>query len=851
MINESRSIKRDEHGLTDNQVKVRQEKFGENTITRKKRVSPVKIFLEQFNDVIIWVLLGATLISGLMGDKADAVTIIIIVFMNAILGFIQEFRTEKALEALKTLSAPTCKVIRNRNINVVNSESLVPDDIVILEAGDRVPADCMIIKSNGITLDEALLTGESIGVNKTSDRNNNKIYMGTVVLKGKAVVKVIEIGMDTEMGKIAHMLNNIEEEKSPLKKRLNHLGKIMVYICIGICLIVGLLGILRGEDPKDMFLVAVSLAVAAIPEGLVAIVTVSLALGVSRMLKRNALVRKLHAVETLGCTSVICSDKTGTLTENNMKVQKMYFSGQEYDKGFEELTALKKVFTYCNDCNFNYVKKNISSIVTGDPTETGLVKPFYRKGDALKTFMLLEERVYDIPFDSSRKMMSVVTSMNGRKTAYIKGAPEKILKLCRKIIINGREEEMTVEHRKNILAMIDKYSGEGLRCIAGAVKKNITSLDSQIERDITFAGLAAMKDPLRKSARKAVKKCQTAGISVVMITGDHQNTAFYIGKDLELCKSKKEVLTGNDINNMSEADLDKKLDTIKVFARVNPEHKLKIVKAFKRRGEIVAMTGDGVNDAPAVKEADIGISMGINGTDVTKEASSMILLDDDFSTIVASVEEGRKIYDNIRKFIRYLLSCNLGEILTMFLASIFYLKTPLLPIQILFVNLATDGLPALALGIDGAEDDVMKRKPRCSKESIFARGLKEKIIVRGALIGICTVLAFVTAQLFGYSLEISRTIALGTLVISQLIHVFECRSETQNLLSINMLGNKPLIMAVLISIVMLLGIIYNPFLQGVFHTVALNYSQWLVIAFFSNIIALINCSYSFLDKKYY
>ncbi|WBW95402.1 cation-translocating P-type ATPase [Oceanirhabdus sp. W0125-5] len=849
MIHKTTETFKEDHGLSNSEVKLRQERYGMNTIKKKKKLSPIKIFLDQFNDVIIWVLLGATVISGIVGDRADALTIIIIVFMNAILGFVQEFRTEKALEALKTLAAPTSKVIRNGAIKVINSEELVPGDIIILETGDRIPADCVITYSSGVTVDESLLTGESVGVNKNSNKGKNIIFMGTVVLKGKARAKVIETGMNTEMGKIAHMLNSIDEDKSPLKKRLNQLGKIMVYLCIVICVIVSALGIYRGQDPTQMLLTGVSLAVAAIPEGLVAIVTVSLALGVSRMLKRNALVRKLHAVETLGCTSVICSDKTGTLTENKMKVQKIFCSGRVYSDGFNELTVLKKIFTYCNDCNFSFMKRKVEHAVTGDPTETGLIKPFYNKVETLKSTLAIEKRIYDIPFDSSRKMMSVVTELGGKKTAYIKGAPEKIIHKCDRIYIDGKERELTLEYKRQILKTIDDFAGEGLRCIGGAIKYNVNNLNESIEEKLIFVGIAAMKDPLRAEAKKSVKRCKEAGISVVMITGDHKKTAYFIGKELSLCKSLDEVLTGADLEVMSEVELEKKLDNIKVFARVNPEHKLRIVKAFKRKGEIVAMTGDGVNDAPAVKEADIGISMGINGTDVTKEASAMILLDDNFSTIVSSVEEGRKIYDNIRKFIRYLLSCNLGEILTMFLASIFYLKSPLLPIQILFVNLATDGLPALALGIDGAEEDVMLRKPRSSKESIFARGLKEKIFIRGTLIGICTVLAFITAQLFGMTIETSRTIALGTLIISQLLHVFECRSENKTLFSINVLGNKALLGAVFISLLMLLLIIYNPFMQSIFHTVGLSHPQWLIIIFYSNIIAFINNLFSLFDKR--
>lgn len=833
-------------GLTQAEAARRLKKYGPNRLEKKKKISPAKIFFSQFNDFIVWVLIVATVISGIMGEKADAVTILIIIIMNAVLGFIQEYKTEKSLEALKELAAPTAKVIRDGNIKVINAEDLVVGDLVVLESGDRIPADCMMVEDSNFMTDESLLTGESIGVEKSSRGNNSSIYMGTIVLTGKGKARIIQTGMKTEMGKIAGMLNSIEGEKSPLKKRLDSLGKILVVLCLVICAIVTLTGIWRGQDMYEMFLLGVSLAVAAIPEGLAAIVTVALALGVSRMLKRNALVRKLPAVETLGCTSIICSDKTGTLTENKMTVKALYFDGKVYKVDKEsvpENLLLKKAFTYCNDCNFDFKESSITKSLFGDPTETALIKGFFAATKDLKVFLDRAKRVYDIPFDSDRKMMSVIMKEGNKETCYVKGAPERIVNRCKYILDRGEVKLFTSDQRQRVLKAVESMSFDALRCIAGAYKDEGITKGKGLEENLVFVGIAGIIDPPRREAKEAVLKCKMAGIRAVMITGDHRNTAFAIGKQLDICKDQSQVITGEELDNLSDKQLAAKVDNISIFARVSPNHKLRIVKAFKSKNKIVAMTGDGVNDAPAVKEADIGISMGISGTDVTKEASSMILLDDNFATIVSAVEEGRVIYDNIRKFIRYLLSCNLGEVLTMFLASLFYLDTPLLPIQILLVNLATDGLPAMALGVDPPDGDIMSGKPRPKNESIFARGLSEKIIVRGSLIGVCTVLAFLAGKYYGYDLRTCRTLALTTLVMSQLIHVFECRSERHSIFEIKLFTNPYLVGAVAISITMILCVLYIPFMQAVFHTSALHIGQWGIVLFFSGIIALVNSLY--------
>lgn len=839
-------------GLSTKEAERRIEQFGLNELQHKEKISVMKIFLSQFNDFIVWVLIAATIISGIIGDKADALTILIIVIINAILGFVQEFRTEKSLEALKELAAPTCKVLRDSSIKIINSIYLTIGDIVILEAGDRIPADGDFVESSGLVIDESLLTGESVGVNKESHSKNSTGFMGTTIVKGKGILKVNSIGMKTEMGKIAHLLQNIEEEKSPLNQRLDSLGKVLVVICLVICAIVTVMGIIRGNDITEMFLLGVSLAVAAIPEGLAAIVTVALALGVSRMLKRNALVRKLPAVETLGCTSVICSDKTGTLTQNKMTVKEVYLNGKITDiekDNLTDYTKLMKCLVYCNDCNYDFTKKKMSETLHGDPTELALINMFFKDVPKLEEYISKVHRVYDIPFDSTRKMMSVIMNENGKETCYVKGAPERLLDRCNYILENNKIKPFTYQKKKQVMDFISAMSSRALRCLAAAYKEENLSKNSKLEENLIFIGVTGSIDPPRKEAGEAVLKCKLAGIKPIMITGDHQNTALAIAKSLNICNNDSQVMTGEQIENIDDKELEEKVNKIRVFARVSPSHKLRIVRAFKKNKNVVAMTGDGVNDAPAIKEADIGIAMGISGTDVTKEASSMILMDDDFSTIVAAVEEGRIIYDNIRKFIRYLLSCNLGEVLTMFLATVFYLPNPLSPIQILLVNLATDGLPAIALGVDPADSDIMRQMPRAKNESIFARGLVEKIVVRGTLIGLCTLLAFMVGRYYRMDLETCRTLALCTLVMSQLIHVFECRSERHSIFEIKLFTNMWLVGAVLVSIILICLVLYVPFLREIFHTVALNLKQWLIVLFFSGIIALINSVYLLVKSK--
>ncbi len=839
-------------GLTQFQVEKNIKKYGKNTIKEKKKTSAISILLSQFNDIMIWILVFATIVSGILGDIADAIVVIAIIIINAVLGFVQEFRTEKSLESLKKLSSPTTKVIRDRNLKIIDATDLTVGDLIVLESGDRIPADAKIINGN-LNIDESLLTGESIGVDKSARNKENRIFMGTTVLKGKAYAEILTIGMKTEMGKIANMLQNIEQDKSPLKERLEGLGKVLVVICLSICAIVSVIGIARGQSITDMFLIGVSLAVAAIPEGLPAIVTVALALGVSKMLKKKALIRKLPSVETLGCTSVICSDKTGTLTENKMVVKGIFFDGKVFENNDSQNNKnemLKKIFTICNDFDINKGGKLFRDQIIADPTEKALIEYYFSDSESLKKYCESYTKISEIPFDSDRKMSTVIVRDNSSRQSILlsKGAPEKIISRSKYYLHRGSVISLTSSKKQEILKEIEMLSLRGLRCLGAAYKVDGINRTGDVERDFIFVGFCAIIDPPRKDSKEAVVKCKEAGISTIMITGDHKNTAFAIAKDLRICNSVSEVLTGDELDKMSDKLLGNAIKNTKVFARVTPKHKLRIVQAFKNSNHVVAMTGDGVNDAPAIKEADIGISMGISGTDVTKEASSMILLDDNFSTIVSAVEEGRKIYLNIRKFIRYLLSCNIGEVLTMFLASMFSLPNPLTPIQILFVNLATDGLPALALGVDNSHDSIMNQPPRPRNESIFSRGLWEKILFRGAIIGISTIFTFIIGLYMGFSLNTCRTMTLATLVLSQLIHVFECKSENRSIFEINLLSNKYLLFSVAISVIMILAIIYIPFLQGVFKTTSMSLIQWGIVIIFSACITVLSGIYSLIKK---
>jgi len=862
-----------EKGLSSKEASTRLAEFGLNQLKEIKKASPLTMFFNQFKDFMVLVLIGAALISGTLGEYADALTILAIIILNAILGFVQEYRAEKSLEALKKLASPEAKVIRDGLQITISADKLVPGDLLLIEAGDRIPADARILEAVNLEVDEAILTGESHPVKKSAEviiaekvglgDQKNTLFLGTVVTRGRAKAVVISTGMQTEMGKIAGMMQEVEEEETPLQKRLDQLGKILVVFCLLICGVVVITGVWRGEKLYQMFLTGVSLAVAAIPEGLPAIVTVALAIGVQRMIRRNAIVRKLPAVETLGCATYICSDKTGTLTQNEMTVRQVYCDGETYfvtGEGYEPkgelqlngkpvnlksskaLELLAKTCALCSNTDLQKQKDNSpfkkkgsgkNWSIIGDPTEGALVV-LAAKAGIWPSESRLGKRLLEIPFDSERKRMSVLYEEdNNKRMLYIKGAPDVVLNLCSHVLLKDRIVPLNHELKEQILQQNAQMGERALRVLGMAYRElaSVTDLaENELEQNLTFLGLAGMIDPPRQSAIKAIQICKQAGIKVVMITGDHQNTARAVAKELGLLSEGGLVVTGNELDHLDDDELRAVIKDIKVYARVSPAHKLRIVKALKEKGEVVAMTGDGVNDAPAVKEADIGVAMGKTGTDVTKEASAMILADDNFATIVAAVEEGRGIYENIRKFIRYLLSCNVGEVLTMFFAALLALPLPLLPIQILWVNLVTDGLPAMALGVDNPDRDIMARPPRHPKESIFSHGLWLKIASRGLQIGLGTLLVFVLSNyLSNGNLILARTAAFATLVFSQLFHVFDCKSERYSVFEVGVFSNIYLVLAVTCSVLMELAVIYLPSLQPIFKTQALNLYNWILI----------------------
>ncbi|WP_391572046.1 calcium-translocating P-type ATPase, SERCA-type [Cohnella sp.] len=872
-------------GLSREQATERLGTLGPNELAEKRGDSPLKLLLNQFKDFMVLVLVGATIISGLLGEMLDALTIIAIILINGVLGFYQEYRAERSLRALKELSAPFAKVVRDGELLHIPARELVSGDVVLLESGDRVPADLRFVECNDCSVDESALTGESVPVVKTAGKldtadlalgdRKNCGYLGTMVTRGTAKGIVTVTGMQTEMGKIADLIQQTEEAETPLQHRLEQLGKILIVVALALTVVVVLAGILHGQPAYDMFLAGVSLAVAAIPEGLPAIVTIALALGVQRMIKRRAIVRKLPSVETLGCASVICSDKTGTLTQNKMTVTKLWLGGRTVEvtgegyeptgllkengksidaKGDAALRRLTQIAALCNNSDLSQqeaaadAKKRKSTKgelpvseamewkIQGDPTEAALLVLAAKTGLVKSALQSLYTRVKEFPFDAERKRMSVLVSHQGGKLVCAKGAPDLLVSQCAYVLWDDQVVPFTASLKNKVLAANEAMARESLRVLGMAyrdVKAHETCASGeQAESGLIFVGLTGMMDPPRKEVKEAIYKCRQAGIKTVMITGDHGTTAEAIARTLGIIGREGRVITGTELAAMTDEDLEKVADDVNVYARVSPEHKLRIVQALQRRGHVVAMTGDGVNDAPAVKAADIGIAMGITGTDVTKEASALVLSDDNFSSIVAAVEEGRGIYENIRKFIRYLLASNVGEIMTMFLAMMAGLPLPLVPIQILWVNLVTDGLPAMALGVDQAESDLMQQKPRAAKENIFARRLGWKIVSRGVLIGLCTLGAFVLALKAGEGqsnqLVHAQTVAFATLVMAQLIHVFDCRSS-RSIFHRKLLENKFLVFAVLSSLVLMLAVLYIEPLQPVFKTVPLDLRDWALV----------------------
>ena len=779
-----------ETGLNENQVQERKVKFGENKLADKKKENIIIKFLKQFNDFMIIILIIASIISAIVakldgsGDYIDSIIIIAIVVFNSIMGLIQEAKAEKSLEALKTMTAPVSKVKRKGKIITVKGTELVPGDIILLEAGNYVPADARLISSSNLKVEESSLTGETVPVLKEANpilKNEipigdiiNMVFSSTIIVNGHGEAIVTETGMNTKVGKIANMIITDEAPQTPIQKKLAEVGKILGICCILICISIFIIGIFKKISPIEMFMTSVGLAVAAIPEGLPAIVTIMLSIGVTKMAKKNSIIRKLPAVETLGGSSVICSDKTGTLTQNKMKVveTKTMVQNEENKRFILELGSM------CTDAQVEYT--NGSKLANGEPTEIAIVNAALDEGIDKSELYVEMERVKDIPFDSNRKMMTTIHKIDRGYRIITKGAPDVIMDRCNKYKDGKSLKNMDEATKKKIEDTNFDMAQKALRVIAVAYKdvNNIPSVaDSKtVENGLIFVGLIGMIDPPREGVKEAVATCKRAGIKTVMITGDHIVTAKAIARELGILRMNDLAITGAELDKISESELEKNIMRYSVFARVSPEHKVKIVKAFRKTGAVVAMTGDGVNDAPALKNADIGIAMGLNGTDVAKNAADMVLADDNFVTIVEAVKHGRNIFDNIKKAVHFLIATNVGEIVTIFLGLVMGLKSPLLAIQLLWINLVTDSLPAIALGLEPPDKDIMNRKPRDSKKSLFADGLWEKIFVEGTMLGILTLVCFSIGNNL-YGLEVARTMAFVSLGMLELIHSFNVKSE--------------------------------------------------------------------------
>ena len=830
------------NGLRAAEAKKRLEQQGPNQLTQQNKTSAAGMFLAQFKDLMIVILAAATVLSAAMGETTEAITIIVIVLLNAVMGFVQEYRTERTLESLKAMSAPEAKVVRDGRQQTIPAHELVCGDLIRLTAGDRIPADAVAASCVSLSSDESILTGESLPVRK---KNGSPLYMGATITEGHCEATVTATGMQTEMGRIAGMLNDHREEKTPLQKRLDQLGKFVAAACLVVCLAVSLIGWWKGESLIDMMLTGISLAVAAVPEGMPAIVTIVLALSVGRILKKGAVIRKLHAVETLGSAGVICTDKTGTLTQNRMTVKEIYCGGKQITVAGEGLSAQGNF--YCNGRPISPTKDpvlsrlmRVAALCTearisrngdryepqGDPTEIALLIAAAKGGVTRESLAPQLKTISEHPFDPVRKRMSVTVLGKEGKILLCKGAPDLLLDRCTAIALPGASRAMTAADRREIQNAAADMAKRALRVI-GLAESNDPAGG---EERMTFLGLAGMIDPPRPEVAAAVRDCRRAGIRPVMITGDHRDTAAAIARQVGILRPGDEVLTGEEIEWLTDAELAARCRRISVYARVSPAHKLRIVKAWKAAGKVVAMTGDGVNDAPAVKAADIGVAMGIAGTDVTKEAASVVILDDNFATIVSAVEEGRVIYQNIRSFIRYLLTCNLGEVLCMFLAMLMGLPVPLLPIQILMVNLLTDGLPAIALGMEPPSRRIMERPPRPKEEGLFAGGLLTIILVRGFLLGAGTAGAFYAVLRMGGDLMLARSAGYLVLVLSQMVHIFECRGK-----GFSFTGNPYLIFASLASITITFATVYLPVLQPIFSTspVGTNFLPVMLIGIFA------------------
>ncbi len=849
-----------EKGLTSDEVTKRREKYGLNQLEAAKKKSLLQRFLDQFKDFSIIVLIIAAIVSGVVGVAngegiTDTIIILIVVLVNAIIGVSQEAKAEKSLEALQKLTDHASKVIRNGEVTVVPAKELVPGDIVVLDTGDYIPADLRIIEAINLKAQEASLTGESLPVEKETAKIENEetgigdrvnmAFSSSLVTYGRGKGIVVETGMTTEVGKIAGMINSTEKQETPLQTKLNKLGKTLGIAALAICVFIFLIGLIQGKEPIHMFMTAVSLAVAAIPEGLVAVSTIVLAIGVQKMVKKNAIVKRLPAVETLGSATVICSDKTGTLTQNKMTVEKIFWNNAVRDltniqenEIDEELNKLVYANMLCND-----TKVSNDGTLTGDPTETALVDMAF-KLDFDPTIYDRTPRLEEVPFDSDRKLMTTINKVNDKYIVYTKGGIDELLSRCVAYEINGEIKKDLDVYSNTIKQENEAMAKEALR-VLGCAYKEIDHVPNKkemetIENDLIFIGMVGMIDQQREEAKHAVDKCKTAGIKTVMITGDHKITATAIAKKLGILENENEAITGLELEKMSDEELEKNVRNYSVYARVSPEHKVRIVKAWQKQGEIVAMTGDGVNDSPALKTSDIGCAMGIVGTDVAKEAADVILTDDNFATIVSAVEEGRRIYDNILKVIQFLLSSNVGEIIVLFLAT---MLTPLfaswfgitdinhleilLPIHILWINLVTDSLPALALAFDTADKDIMKRKPAKPGTGVFTRGMTWRVIYQGVMIGLLTLAAFMIGlattnepinglTLDASKIEVGQTMAFVTLALSELVHVFNIRNNKKSIFRTSIINNSKLLLAIFASAALMLVILLVEPLRNIF-----------------------------------